>query len=942
MVFFMKRSLPLIRVFLLVAVLLSAVFPVASANSLPQADEARQKARSLLNKLTPEERIGQLFLVTFQGTNTASDTPIYTLITKYHIGGVVLQRKNNNFNDQESLLLSTFNLIHALQEIEWQQSQSEEQSYQYIPLFVGISQEGDLAPNDQILSSLTPLPNLMAIGATWDTGMAQQVGTVLGSELSALGFNLILGPSLDVLDVPYTVGKEDLGSRTFGGDPYWVSEMGKAYIAGIHQGSGNKIAVIAKHFPGRGSSDRQPEEEIATVRKTFEQLKQVELAPFIAVTSTPFPADTTTDGLLLSHIRYQGFQKNIRATTNPLSFDRTALNEILSLPEFSRWRENGGVIISDNLGSPAIQRFFDPSGTNFDARQVTRNAFLAGNDILYIDSLISTGDTDSFTTLTRILESFTQKYNEDPTFAQRVDDSVERILTLKFRLYPDFNFEEIAPSEANLGAIGKSQKVTFDVAARAATLISPDFTELISALPSPPQPRDRLVFFTDAILSRQCTTCAEKSMPAINALQNTVLQLYGPQAGAQVSSNRLSSYSFLELWQALRNQEGTEALVRDIQLADWLIFSILNETNARPESSALRQLLSERPDWIRNKKIIVFAFNAPYYLDATDISKLNAYYALYGKASPFIDVAARLLFQEMSPSGASPVSIPGIGYDLIEAMSPDPNQIISLQLDIPEGMVKPGGSPEATPIPTFKIGDVIPLKTGVILDHNRHPVPDGTPVRFYFSLGGESGMSQVVETVTQNGIARASYRIERGGLLEIRVASEPAINSNILRLDITSTEGAVVTAILPTPIPTETPTPTTTSTPEVTPTSNPEPVQSRPAPTLSLWLLSTLLSLGGAFTGGWLGMHFLPSPRWAVRLGLTVLMGGVLAYLYLALGLPGSKEVLIQTWKGILWVTGIGMLIGGLVGYSWHEVNQHFVNFKDISKTPRKPDEHST
>jgi len=932
----MKRSRNPILILLLVAVLLTAIFPLASANSLPQADNPRQKARNLLEKLTPEERIGQLFLVSFQGTNITPESPIYTLITRYHIGGVVLLRKNNNFNDQESLLLSTFNLIRTLQEIEWNQSQSEGQTIpQYIPLFVGISQEGDLAPHDQILSRLTPLPNLMAIGATWDTSIAQQVGAVLGSELSALGFNLIFGPSLDVLDVPYAIGKEDLGSRTFGGDPYWVSEMGKAYIAGIHQGSGEKMAVIAKHFPGRGSSDRQPEEEIATVRKTFEQLKQVELAPFIAVTSEPIPSASTTDGLLLSHIRYQGFQKNIRATTNPLSFDRTALNEILSLPEFAQWRGNGGVIVSDNLGSPAIQRFFDPSGTNFDARQIARNAFLAGNDILYIDSLVSSGDPDSYTTLTRILESFIQKYNEDPTFAQRVDESVERILTLKFRLYPGFDFEQIVPSESNLGAIGKSQKITFDVAARAATLISPDFNELINVLPSPPQPRERLVFFTDTILARQCNTCAEKPSPAINALQNAVLQLYGPQAGAQVSSNRVSSYSFLELWQALRNQEGTETLVRDVQLADWLIFSTLNESSSRPESGALRQLLSEKPDWIRNKKIIVFAFNAPYYLDATDISKLNAYYALYGKTSPFIEIAARLLFQEMIPSGASPVSIPGIGYDLIEATTPDPNQIISLQLDIPEGMVKPGGNSEATPVPTFKVGDIIPLKTGVILDHNRHPVPDGTPVRFHFSSGGETGIAQLIETVTQGGIARASYRIERAGLLEIRVTSEPAMNSNILRLDVSNTEGAVVTAILPTPVPTETPTPTLTLTPEITPTSTPEPPKSQGTPTIGLWLLSTLLTIGGALTGGWASLQLIHSSRWAVRIGLMILLGGAFSYLYLALGFPGSHEVLAQSWKGIVGVTGIGIFVGMLVGSGWYGISRQYVRSGESPRTPQ-------
>ena len=57
--------------------------------------------------------------------------------------------------------------------------------------------------------------------------------------------------------------------------------------------------------------------------------------------------------------------------------------------------------------------------------------------------------------------------------------------------------------------------------------------------------------------------------------------------------------------------------------------------------------------------------NAPYYYDATDISAFTAYYGLYSKLPGFIEVAARILFQEISPQGNSPVSIPGVAYELI-------------------------------------------------------------------------------------------------------------------------------------------------------------------------------------------------------------------------------------------------------------------------------------
>ncbi len=85
---------------------------------------------------------------------------------------------------------------------------------------------------------------------------------------------------------------DDLGVRTFGGDPFWVGEMGKAFIAGLHQGSEGRMVVISKHFPGRGGSDRPADEEVATVRKSLEQLKQIELAPFFSVTTnTNSPAN---------------------------------------------------------------------------------------------------------------------------------------------------------------------------------------------------------------------------------------------------------------------------------------------------------------------------------------------------------------------------------------------------------------------------------------------------------------------------------------------------------------------------------------------------------------------------------------------------------------------------------------------------------------------------
>ncbi|MER3459435.1 MAG: hypothetical protein C4309_13100, partial [Chloroflexota bacterium] len=72
-----------------------------------------------------------------------------------------------------------------------------------------------------------------------------------------------------------------------------------------------------------------------------------------------------------------------------------------------------------------------------------------------------------------------------------------------------------------------------------------------------------------------------------------------------------------------------------------------------PESSVVKTFLAQRPDLASAKKVIVMAFNAPYYLDATETSKVAAYYGLYSKVGPFVDVAVRALFREITPRGAS-------------------------------------------------------------------------------------------------------------------------------------------------------------------------------------------------------------------------------------------------------------------------------------------------
>jgi len=913
---------------LLAACLLLSSFSQTITVQAQTLDPAAQ-ALALLNQLTPEERVGQLFLVTFQGSDSSESSEIYDLIVNHHIGGVVLTAENDNFVGPNNTPFQTANLIQSLQSADWQATQTtfQDQSANetpsggvnhYIPLFVGISQEGDQGTYDQIMNGLTALPNEMAIGATFNPDLAEQVGEILGQELSNLGFNLFFGPSLDVLDIQYTETGEDLGVRTFGGDPYWVGVMGQSMIRGIHTGSNDQMLVISRHFPGRGSSDRPMEDEVATIRKSLEQLQQIDLAPFFAVTGNAPDASSTTDGLLVSHIRYQGLQGNIRATTRPVSFDATSLEQIMSLSALATWRESGGLIISDDLGTTAVQRFFDPTGSAFDARLVARNAFLAGNDMLYMGNILSTGDPDTYTTIIHTLDSFAQKYREDPAFAERVDEAVLRILTLKYKLYATFNLNNIISNLGSIATLNQSSQTTFEVARQAATLISPDEITLADTLPNPPSSQDRIVFITDERTYQQCSTCEVQTRLSHEALQTAILRLYGPQADGLVLPQQLSSYGFNDLLSMLDDPTASQNLENDLQRADWVVVLVTDLDPNVSTSGAFRRFLAERADLLRNKRVIVFAFSAPYYLDSTDISKLTAYYGLYSAGSAFVDVAARLLFHELTPEGSLPVSVAGVGYDLITAMSPDPSQVISLLLDsqVTETST-PNPSPQPTIAPTYNLGDSVNIHTGIIYDHNGNPVPDGTVVRFIFSTTGEATSTQQAETTTSQGIARTSYRIESTGILEIRAISDPAVSSEVLRIEMNDEGSSVITAFEPTPFPTIT-LQSGTENAALENQLNNGNTNGFNHPNALDWLLGLIITIGAGVGVYFLASRFI-STRWGVRWILTTAMGSMTAFLITNI-LRLSEVFDTFTWQtgNIILIQIAGLFSGWIIGIIWY------------------------
>lgn len=897
----------LIALFLSVSLLLPAVGVQAQDNT-----PVNEELLALIEGMTPEERVGQLFLVSFDGASVADESQIAALLDEYFIGGIMLRADRGNFAFEEVGDLQQLGI--DLQRRYWDASRLERldpvsgELFQpkYIPLWLGLALDEETGAPGNALSALSPVPSPMAIAATWQPDLAASVGENLGSELAALGVNLYLGPSLDIISDPEPTNSGDMGTVSFGGDPYWVSQMGSAFIRGLRSGSDGKLLVVASHFPGRGSADRAPTEEMATVRTSLTELQTQTLAPFSAAVLEG------TDGLLLSHIRYEGFQGTIRATTRPLSLDEKSLSQLLSNAPFADWRTEGGLLISDDLGTPAIRNFYAPGNEDFYANLIARDAFLAGSDLLYMGNIVSSDAPDNYTSITRTLDFFAQKYREDPAFAERVDAALLRILAKKEQLYPNFSLFAVAHPQG-LAEIGSRQQAAFDVAQRSATLINPDLGGLDAILPAPPAVDDQILFLTDTQPISTCPLCGSASGLERTTLRDAVLRLYGSSGAQQVRDGNLSTYTFDDL-PSLYVETEEFSMLDSLQAAEWVVISLASNQ----QTDALRQFLNDFQPLLREKKVILYSFTTPYLLDATDISKFTAYYGLYSYAPPFLDVAARLLFKELTPEGASPVDISGIGYELNTALQPDAEQYLTLGLALPlESPPTPAADSATlapTMIPMFAVGDTLGVRTGTIYDYNGNPVPDGTLVTFTLTMGGEMGREQRIEAQTVSGIARADFQLNETGLLDIRVSAGNATVSETLRLDISDVGIAAAVTIIPPALPQQ-----ATVTPRAltpTPTAVPSSYVYAGKLGMGMWGVSLILWLFGALIAFMAGER-IESQRWGVRWALTTMLGGLAAYNYLALGLPGSTIATADGLSSVIIFIVLAELLGWLAGWLW-------------------------
>ena len=818
--------------------------PTPSPTPTPGPDEILEaRIDNLIAGMGVADKVGQLFIVTFQGNDIGPRSDVAELIEEYRVGGVVLSPKNRNFsNYSETTPEDVARLTNQLQALAYGtylspaealnvkeggqaipgvlQSGLEQRLPLELPLLIGVEQGGDGLPETALRSGFTTIPPQMALGATWNPELVGEVGAVHGREMRSVGVNLLLGPALDVIEQPRPDLVTGLGLHTFGGEPFWVGRMGQAYVSGIHRGSGGRVATVTGHFPGLGGTDRRPDEEISTIQKSLQELQRIELPPFAAVTERPSAilrvdgATTSTEALMSGHIRFSSFQGS-RERTPPISLAQE-LGILLELDEFAPWRAEGGILMSDALGVMAVRRYYDPPLQDFPRRRIALDAFTAGNDLLYLSDFSLTDSwLDERANIKETIIFFRERYTNDAEFAARVDASLRRILRLKLRLYDpvtatgatsdmypsrdepieiDIADVVVGPNDLEEGFSPEHQReaqmLLDQVASEALTIFFPDSPGLADQLPAPPGEDEDILIFTDSRIFHECVGCPAVPAVAPAALEEIMLRLYGPEATNQLRTEQIRSRTFAELNSLLNGtaeQSVANALEAEILNASWLIFAMLDVDVANYDSSdAVKRFLRQRSDRLPGSKLVVLALNEPYFFDSTEIGKMTAFLGVYSKTQPFLEAAVRALFRAQTVSGAPPVSVPGTRFsNLVERLEPDPNQRIGLTLLNEDIIIEEGEGDEVVVTQTdLSLGDSLELQAGPILDRNGNTVPDGTPVNFRLIYEGEELAIQSSPVATRGGLARKSVLLERTGALLIAVNSVEASSSTEIRVRI--------------------------------------------------------------------------------------------------------------------------------------------------------------
>ena len=398
----------------------------------------RQAARwvdQTLQKMTLDDKVGQLVVTGVNSTYLASESDDFDELTdrvqRLRLGGVHV------FGGREPapgvLLNAAYGTVTLGQPLAAASLVNRLQALAPHPLLITADFEAGAGFR---IAGATAFPRQMAVAAAGDPALAQEAARITAVEGRALGVHVNFSPVADVNSNPRN---PVINTRSFGEDPAAVGRFTAAYVQGLQYGG---MIAAPKHFPGHGDTDVDSHIGLPIIAKPREALEAIELPPFRA------GLEAGAGGVMTAHIELPALDP---AEFSPATLSAPVIGGLLR-------GDLGfaGLVFTDSMGMDAIARRMTPG-------EAAARAILAGADVV----LHSPDDEAAVAGIRAAVE-------RGEITTERLDQSVRRLLVAKARL--GLHRERAVSLDELPERVGGREhlKVARELSARSITLLRDD------------------------------------------------------------------------------------------------------------------------------------------------------------------------------------------------------------------------------------------------------------------------------------------------------------------------------------------------------------------------------------------------------------------------------------------------------------------------------------
>lgn len=304
-----------------------------------------------------KNRLGQLFILGFRGTELVAKNPIVHDLCDNNLGGVIL------FDKLLAKRLDKNNISGPAQVKSLTESL---QQYAAHPLLIAIDQEGGRVRRLKTDTGFPETASAQAMGSADDLILTSIHASCVANTLKTLGINMNLAPSVDLniyAESP-VIGKL---ARSFSADPDTVIRHAETWIKEHRK---LNILTCLKHFPGHGSSRTDSHLGFTDITENWQE---EELIPFKTLIR-----QRLADCVMPGHLFHNGLDNK-----HPTSLSSAVIGGILR-----NTLGFDGLVITDDLQMKAITDKYGLGESVCLALAAGVDMLIIGNNLEYDPQLL--------------------------------------------------------------------------------------------------------------------------------------------------------------------------------------------------------------------------------------------------------------------------------------------------------------------------------------------------------------------------------------------------------------------------------------------------------------------------------------------------------------------------------------------------------------------------